>query len=78
MVRLEKEYVFEGPNGRRTLADVFEGKRQLVEALVAKVLESCWAQSFNWNYWKDTSCELEPEHTRVARDVLAGQAVSHS
>lgn len=30
MVRLEKDYVFEGPNGRRTLADLFEGKRQLL------------------------------------------------
>ena len=30
MVRLEKEYVFEGPNGRRTLADLFEGRRQLL------------------------------------------------
>jgi len=30
MVRIEKEYVFEGPNGRRTLGDLFEGRRQLL------------------------------------------------
>jgi predicted dithiol-disulfide oxidoreductase (DUF899 family) len=30
MVRIEKDYVFEGPNGRRTLADLFEGRRQLL------------------------------------------------
>src|SRR5258705_3122389 len=30
MVALEKEYVFEGPDGRRTLADLFGKKRQLV------------------------------------------------
>jgi predicted dithiol-disulfide oxidoreductase (DUF899 family) len=30
MVTIEKEYVFEGPEGRRTLADLFEGKRQLI------------------------------------------------
>jgi predicted dithiol-disulfide oxidoreductase (DUF899 family) len=30
MVAIEKEYVFEGPNGRRTLADLFEGRRQLL------------------------------------------------
>jgi predicted dithiol-disulfide oxidoreductase (DUF899 family) len=30
MVAIEKEYVFQGPEGRRTLADLFEGKRQLV------------------------------------------------
>jgi predicted dithiol-disulfide oxidoreductase (DUF899 family) len=30
MVAIEKEYVFQGPEGRRTLADLFEGKRQLL------------------------------------------------
>jgi predicted dithiol-disulfide oxidoreductase (DUF899 family) len=29
MVRIEKEYVFEGPGGRVGLADIFEGRRQL-------------------------------------------------
>src|SRR5262252_2386237 len=28
--RLEKPYVFDAPEGRRTLADLFEGRRQLV------------------------------------------------
>jgi predicted dithiol-disulfide oxidoreductase (DUF899 family) len=30
MVEVEKEYVFEGPNGRTTLGDLFEGHRQLI------------------------------------------------
>jgi predicted dithiol-disulfide oxidoreductase (DUF899 family) len=30
MVRVEKEYVFEGPDGRVTLPDLFEGRRQLI------------------------------------------------
>lgn len=30
MVRIEKEYVFEGPEGRATLVDLFEGRHQLV------------------------------------------------
>ena len=30
MVRMEKDYPFEGPNGRRTLGDLFEGRRQLI------------------------------------------------
>lgn len=30
IVQIEKDYVFEGPNGRRTLGDLFEGKRQLL------------------------------------------------
>jgi predicted dithiol-disulfide oxidoreductase (DUF899 family) len=30
MVRIEKEYVFEGPNGRETLSDLFQGRSQLI------------------------------------------------
>jgi predicted dithiol-disulfide oxidoreductase (DUF899 family) len=30
MVEVEKEYVFEGPGGRATLLDLFEGRRQLI------------------------------------------------
>ena len=30
MVRIEKEYIFEGPNGRASLLDLFEGRRQLI------------------------------------------------
>lgn len=28
--RVEKGYVFEGPNGKRTLADLFDGRSQLI------------------------------------------------
>ncbi|MCI0559451.1 MAG: DUF899 domain-containing protein [Nitrososphaera sp.] len=30
MARIEKEYVFEGPNGKASLFDLFEGRRQLI------------------------------------------------
>lgn len=30
MVKIEKEYLFDTPNGRQSLADVFEGRRQLI------------------------------------------------
>jgi predicted dithiol-disulfide oxidoreductase (DUF899 family) len=30
MVRIEKDYVFEGPGGKATLLDLFEGRRQLI------------------------------------------------
>jgi predicted dithiol-disulfide oxidoreductase (DUF899 family) len=30
MVKLEKEYVFDGPNGKRSLKDLFDGRRQLI------------------------------------------------
>src|SRR4051794_14054126 len=30
MVRIEKDYVFEGPKGKAGLLDLFEGRRQLI------------------------------------------------
>jgi predicted dithiol-disulfide oxidoreductase (DUF899 family) len=30
MYRIEKDYVFEGPNGKASLVDLFEGRRQLI------------------------------------------------
>jgi predicted dithiol-disulfide oxidoreductase (DUF899 family) len=30
MVRIEKQYVFEGPDGKASLLDLFEGRRQLI------------------------------------------------
>ena len=30
MVRIDKDYVFEGPEGRATLVDLFDGRRQLI------------------------------------------------
>ena len=30
MVKIEKEYVFEGPTGKPSLKDLFEGRRQLI------------------------------------------------
>src|ERR671937_1784380 len=30
MVRIDKDYVFDGPDGKATLLDLFEGRRQLL------------------------------------------------
>ena len=30
MVRIERNYVFEGPDGKANLLDLFEGRRQLI------------------------------------------------
>jgi predicted dithiol-disulfide oxidoreductase (DUF899 family) len=30
MVKIEKDYVFDGPNGKQRLKDIFEGRRQLI------------------------------------------------
>jgi predicted dithiol-disulfide oxidoreductase (DUF899 family) len=54
-VKVEKEYVFEGPNGKETLGDLFEGRSQLViyHFMYAPEWEegcpSCsfWADNFN-------------------------------
>ena len=44
MVKVEKEYIFEGPEGRATLFDLFEGRRQLL------------VHHFMWSDRPDTFC----------------------
>lgn len=54
-VRVEKDYVFEGPDGRRTLGDIFDGRHQLVvyhfmfDPTWDAGCKSCsfWADNFN-------------------------------
>jgi predicted dithiol-disulfide oxidoreductase (DUF899 family) len=53
MVRVDKEYVFEGPDGPATLLDLFEGRRQLI------VDHMMWAFDFDENgeeVPRDTGC----------------------
>lgn len=53
--RVEKSYAFDGPNGRETLADLFEGRRQLIVyhfMFAPEWKEGCthcsfWADSFD-------------------------------
>ena len=53
--RVDKDYVFEGPNGKETLADLFQGRSQLIVYHFMygpdweKPCKSCsfWADSFN-------------------------------
>ena len=40
MVEIEKDYAFEGPDGRATLLDMFEGRRQLI--LVHFMFDPSW------------------------------------
>ncbi|GAB3413486.1 DUF899 domain-containing protein [Flindersiella endophytica] len=51
MVRVEKDYVFEGPDGKRSLADLFEERSQL------------YVHHFMWRDELDTGC---PSCTRAA------------
>ena len=43
-VKIEKEYVFEGPNGRQSLSDLFEGRSQLI------------VYHFMWRWDLDAGC----------------------
>jgi predicted dithiol-disulfide oxidoreductase (DUF899 family) len=51
MVRVDKEYVFEGPDGRATLLDLFEGRRQLI------------VHHFMWTYEFDDQGREVPRET---------------
>ena len=57
MVRIDKEYVFEGPDGKRTLLDLFDGHRQLI------------VQHFMWLWDEDTGC---PSCTAGADEISDG------
>src|SRR5882672_2560940 len=59
---VDKEYVFEGPNGRETLAELFDGRSQLVvyHAMFDPATASrstCWtrdAACWGCSFWADS------------------------
>ncbi|HJX46531.1 MAG TPA: DUF899 family protein, partial [Gaiellaceae bacterium] len=57
MVRIDKEYVFEGPNGKASLVDLFDGSRQLM------------IQHFMFDPAWDEGC---PSCTAAADELSAG------
>jgi predicted dithiol-disulfide oxidoreductase (DUF899 family) len=57
MVKIDKEYVFDGPDGKRTLLDLFDGQRQLI------------VQHFMWLWDEDTGC---PSCTAAADEISDG------
>ncbi|MEY2423192.1 MAG: hypothetical protein QOI95_3259 [Acidimicrobiaceae bacterium] len=61
MVKIDKEYVFEGPEGTQTLLELFDGKRQLV------------VQHFMWLWDEDKGC---PSCTAAA-DEISGGLIAH-
>jgi predicted dithiol-disulfide oxidoreductase (DUF899 family) len=66
-VRIDKPYVFDAPGGRRTLAELFEGRRQLV------VQHFMFAPG-----WEEgcKSCSFMADHIDGARPHLAQRDVS--
>jgi predicted dithiol-disulfide oxidoreductase (DUF899 family) len=66
-VRIEKDYVFDAPEGRRTLADLFEGRRQLL--VQHFMLGPGWEQGCK-------SCSFMADHADGMRLHLAHRDVT--
>lgn len=75
-VKVEKSYVFEGPNGKETLADLFEGRSQLIVHHFmwrADLGAGCVGCSFEADHVDGTLVHLEHHdvsYVRVARAPL--------
>lgn len=66
-VKVEKEYVFDSPNGKKTLADLFNGKSQLI--VYHLMFGSEWHEAC-------PSCSFNMDHTDPALVHLAQRDVS--
>jgi predicted dithiol-disulfide oxidoreductase (DUF899 family) len=66
-VRIDKDYVFEGANGRQTLADLFDGRRQLL--VQHFMLGPDWEQGCK-------SCSYMADHADGMLAHLAGRGVT--
>jgi predicted dithiol-disulfide oxidoreductase (DUF899 family) len=66
-VRVEKDYVFDGPDGRQTLADLFDGRRQLL--VQHFMLAPGWEEGCK-------SCSYMADHTDGMLAHLAQRGVS--
>ena len=44
-VAVDKEYVFEGPDGKQTLSDLFDGKSQLNQHTVTRIFHGIYIVS---------------------------------
>ena len=73
MVRIEKDYVFEGPKGKASLPDLFEGRRQLIiyhfmyHADEDRFCEGC-------SFFVDQICHLAHLHARDTSFALVARA----
>jgi predicted dithiol-disulfide oxidoreductase (DUF899 family) len=72
MVRIEKDYVFEGPDGNVTLLDLFEGQRQLIvyHFMFAPGADPCEGCSL----FTDNVADLAHLHARDTSFVLVSRA----
>ena len=75
MVKIEKEYFFEGPNGRASLLDLFEGRRQLI--IYHFMFGSDWDEGCQvCSFLADNIGHLAHLHARDTSLVLVSRAPS--
>ena len=67
MVKVQKPYVFEGPSGKRTLASLFDGKRQLI--VYHFMFDPSWDAGCK-------SCSLVADHFDGMRAHLGARDIS--
>jgi predicted dithiol-disulfide oxidoreductase (DUF899 family) len=55
-IAVDKEYVFEGSNGKETLSELFDGRSQLI--VYHFMFDPCWdAGCLHCSFWADNSME---------------------
>ncbi len=73
MVKIEKEYVFETPSGSATLADLFEGRRQLV--IYHFMLDPAWDEGCpGCSHFADSMPHLAHLYARDTSFALVSRA----
>src|SRR5947199_8564878 len=73
-VKVDKDYVFDGPNGRVSLADLFKGRSQLVVQHVMFAPdwnEACKSCSFWADVFERMIAQLAARDTRMVAVALA-------
>jgi predicted dithiol-disulfide oxidoreductase (DUF899 family) len=73
MVRVDKDYVYEGADGKKTLLDLFEGRRQLI--VYHFMFDPSWDQGCKWcSYLVDNIGHLSHLHVRDTTLALVSRA----
>jgi len=73
MVRIEKDYVFEGPSGKANLLDLFDGRRQLI--IYHFMFDPEWDEGCpGCSFFVDNICHLAHLHARDTSLVLVSRA----
>ena len=75
-VKVEKDYVFDGPDGRQTLSELFEGRSQLRTYLIT-VVQRHFLDDRNarWGKWRPSSIARRIGPIAVLLDLLVTSAV---